>query len=136
MTRVVRSISITDLQLLENVDELCRLEGWTFSRLTQEALKEFFIRHWEGNPQTRLAPKSLKDGRKVTTHDNPMTAQRRKNIDILHRNLKQLGPKPTPYILAWGSKVLGVTPDTVKEYLRILATLGQVTYRYGKVVAV
>lgn len=41
-------------EVYKKVEELCRIEGKSFSELVSEALKEYVERHYPGNPQLTL----------------------------------------------------------------------------------
>jgi len=55
---IIKSFSLPDNEestlLLEKIEDIRRVDGYTFSRLNAEALKEYAERHWPGNPQMQL----------------------------------------------------------------------------------
>jgi len=42
-------------QLLNGLKEIANRDGWSFSKLTYEALLEYLEKHGEGNPQLKIA---------------------------------------------------------------------------------
>ena len=55
---IIKSFSLPDneesTRLLEKIEDIRRVDGYTFSHLNAEALKEYAARHWPGNPQMQL----------------------------------------------------------------------------------
>ncbi len=124
-SREVRSVNFTeaDFELLDQIDDLQRLEGWTFSRLCIEALKEFYNHHFKGNPQKRLVnnPTVIKDLRsKSVTKQNPMLQQRAYMINSLEATLDKNPDASRTDVVKAFAKHTGLKLETVREYMIIL----------------
>jgi len=119
--RVTKEIA----ELLEQFEELRRLEGCTKGELLIKAIKEYVKRHSKGNPQLRLAPKP-------DTHiptgvmDIFPVERRRKRIKELEEFIKANSGRPLAWFRNIFAKHSGLREETIRGYFRLLEGSGSI----------